>query len=201
MRISILILFLLSFCCVYTTESSIYNQEDWIELSKIHVTKHSPRQEYLVMWMNTYSQTIYPCTVNYPFPGDWSEEDRWMERYGWAGKSYPDCEWITVSVEDRVPEDAKAVYLSGLLIITTGNMQESPSMTLKFRCKGEEKEYKYCHQAAVQSTPGSVRSPMSVWIPINDKKEFEFKWTRSTYGQWPNNSAYGIALSLNAWGS
>ena len=34
----------------------------------------------------------------------------------------------------------------------------------------------------------------------NEDKEFKFKWTRSTFGQWPENPAYGMSLSLNAWG-
>jgi hypothetical protein len=176
-----------------------YNPNNWVELSKIYVTKNSPVQEYNVMWMNTYSQPLYPCQQNYPFPGDWSEADRWMERYGWMGKSYPDCEWITVCVADRIPKEAKAIYLTGLLIITTGNNQESPSMTIAFRRKGEEKEYRYSHQTSVATRPGTARSTMSVWLPLSESLEFEFKWTRTTFGHYPDNSAYGISLSLNAW--
>lgn len=178
----------------------VYNPDNWLELSKIHVTKDAPTQEYRVLWMNTYSQELYPCQDNYPVDGDWSEEDRWMERYGWCGKSYPDNEWITVSVSDRVPLTSKSIYLTGILIITTGFHQESPSMTLKFRRKGCLEEYHYTHQVVVATSPGGCRSPMSVWIPLNEDKEFEFKWTRSTFGQYPQNSAYGISLSLNAWG-
>jgi len=186
--------------CIQAELNNVYNEENWIELNKIHVTKNSPTQEYRVLWMNTYSQELYPVVENYPFPGDWSEEDRWMERYGWMGHSYPHNEWITVSVADRVPESAKSIYLTGLLIISCGSQPESPDMTIKFRRKGETKEGRYTHQAHYCTHPGSVRSPMSLWVPLNEDREFEFKWTRSTYGQWPTNAAYGIALFMNAWG-
>jgi len=179
----------------------IYDPDDWIENGKIYVTKHSPSQGYRVLWMNTYSQELYPCQDNYPFPGDWSEEDRWMERYDWMGKSYPTDQWITVSVADRVPENAKSIYLTGILIMTTGNTWETPYMTIKFRRKGCLLEPKHSHMASIASTPGSARSTMSVWVPLNENKEFEFMWTRSTGGQWPTNTAYGISLYLNAFGS
>ena len=196
------LIFLFSNCFLFSEPSYVYNPSDWVKCSNIYITQHSPSQSgrrHLILWMNTYSQTLYPVAINYPVPGDWSEHDRWMERYGWIGKSYPDNQWITVSVADRVPDTAKAIYLTGILIITTGNAQESPSMTLIFRRKGETEEFKYAHQVVVSSSPGGARSPMSVWVPLDDNREFEFKWTRSTYGIWPENSAYGISLFLNAW--
>ncbi len=178
---------------------SLFNPDNWTELSKVHVTKNAPTQEERVLWMNTYSQELYPVAVNYPYPGDWSAEDRWMERYGWAGKSYPDNKWITISVADRVPDTCKAIYLTGILIITTGNAQEDSFMKTYFRRKGDKKEFVDIHRASV-STPCGVRTPVSLWVSLNEDKEFEFKWTRSTYGQYPNHSAYGMALYLNAWG-
>lgn len=195
----LLFLFNISACMAL---DSVYNSDNWIELKKIYVTKNSPTQEYRVLWMNTYSQELYPVEYNYPFPGDWSEEDRWMERYDWMGHSYPDDQWITVSVADRVSKDATCIYLSGLLLISTGDIRDpiAPNMTIKFRRNGEEKEYRYTHQTTVCTFPGTSRSTMSVWVPLNKNKEFEFKWTRSTYGKWPLGSAYGMALYINAWG-
>lgn len=182
---------------------NIYNHNDWIEISKIHVTRNSPSQDawkYLVMWMNTYSQSIYPVSVNYPFPGDWSDLDRWMERYGWVGKSYPDNEWITVSVADRVPETAKVIFLTGRLIVSNGTIAQTGNMTIAFRRKGETQEFRYQHQTCICKVPECSRSCVAVWIPLNEDREFEFKWNRSSFGQWPENPAYGMSFSLNAWG-
>lgn len=193
----------LSSCCLYSQLNNIYNPDDWIEISKIHVTKNSPSQdsyEHLVMWMNTYSQPLYPVSINYPFPGDWSEHDKWMERYGWVGKSYPDNEWITVSVADRVPDRAKAIFLTGRLIVSNGSKPVTGNMTLAFRRKGETKEFRYQHQACICNSPENARSGVAVWVPLDKNKEFEFKWTRSTFSQWPEQPAYGMNLSLNAWG-
>lgn len=199
-KLLLIFLFLMLNLKLHADLDYVYNPDNWLELSKIHVTKHAPTQEYRVLWMNTYSQELYPIVENYPFAGDWSEEDRWMERYGWCGKSYPDNQWITVSVADRIPPTAKSIYLTGLLIISCGNTPEQPNMTIKFRRKGETDEYRYTHQTHYCTHPGATRSTLSLWVPLDEHQEFEFKWTRSTFGQWPNNAAYGIALYLNAWG-
>ena len=29
--------------------------------------------------------------------------------------------------------------------------------------------------------------------------EFEFCWSRTTGGQWPNHSSYGVNLGVHAW--
>lgn len=203
MKILLFLICLLSPFISHAELESIYDSENWIELSKIYVTKNSPSHDspkYLVMWMNTYSQTIYPVAINYPFPGDWSGQDRWMERYGWAGKSYPDNEWVTVSVADRVPENAKAIFLTGRLIVSNGHIAQTGNMTVTFRRKGETREFAYQHQACICNVPECARSCLAVWVPLNEDKEFEFKWTRSTFGQWPEHPAYGMSLSLNAWG-
>lgn len=199
MKILLCLMNLLFLCSVQGEIDNVYHPNDWIELSKVYVSKQSPTQEYRVLWMNTYSQALYPVSINYPFPGDWSEEDRWMERYQWMGKSYPDNEWITASVADRVPENAKAIFLVGRLIVSNGHVAQTGSMTLAFRRKGESREFQPPHQACVCSVPECARSGVSVWVPLDENKEFEFKWTRSSFGPWPENPAYGMSLSLNAW--
>lgn len=176
-----------------------YKSSDWIECDKIYITRHSPSQEDLVMWMNTYSQPLYPVTENYPYPGDWSACDRWMEKYGWIGKPYPHDEWVTVSVADRVPKSAKAIFLSGILLISSGTKAVTGNMTLMFRRKGETEEYKYVHQACICSVPEMARTMISLWVPLDKNCEFEFKWTRSTTGDRPEYPAYGMAIALNAW--
>ena len=203
MKVLSIVVFLLSIFSAYAEIESVYNPNDWIEISKIHVTKKSPSQdssEHLVMWMNTFSQTIYPVAKNYPYPGDWSGYDRWMERYGWTYRHYPDNEWITVSVSDRVPESAKTIFLTGIMIVSNGHIAQTGNMTLSFRRKGEEKDFAYQHQTCICKVPECARSCIAVWVPLNEDKEFEFKWTRSTFGPWPSHPSYGMSLSLNAWG-
>lgn len=200
MKKCFVLLFTLCFITLFCSDlPTPYSSDKWIECDKIYVTRQSPKQEWLVMWMNTFSQPLYPVSDNYPFPGDWTEADRWMERYDWAGKSYPDDEWITVNVSDRVPEGTKAVFLTGILIVSYGATDIPANMTVKFRRKGETEEYKYIHQACITKAPECARSGISVWIPLDENGEFEFKWNRSTYGQWPEYPAYGMCLGLNAF--
>lgn len=200
MFISKIIAFCFFLSSLYSVPENIYNPDEWIELTKIHITKNSPVQDYRVLWMNTYSQYLYPCAKNYPYAGDWSAEDRWMERYGWIKKPYPDNEWITISVADRVPENAKSIYLTGILIVSSGNSPQVGNMTVSFRRKGETKDYRHSHQSCICGSPEYSRSGVSVWVPLNEDKEFEFKWVRSTFGSYPDFPAYGMSIFLNGWG-
>lgn len=147
-----------------------YNKDDWIELNKIHVCKHAPTQQQ-VIFCNSFT-----CMG-------------------------PECnEWHIADVSHIVSSEAKAVNLTGILIITHGTSHEIANMTLYFRRWGEDQDYLYCDQVVEAHICGGQRSPLSIWVPLSDDKKFEFKWTRSNDGQWPLWSAYGINLSLNAWG-
>lgn len=193
-------LFIIISACFFSFVT--YEEDRWLECDKIYITKHSPVQEQMILWMNTASQSSYPVKNIKPAPyyaSDWGYLDEWMERYGWAGKPYPDNKWITVSVADRVPEGTKAIYLTGLLLITHGYVDEIGGLTIAFRRKGETENYRYNHQTCEAHIGGGARSPMSVWVPLDENREFEFKWTRSTPEPHPQHCCYGINLVLNAF--
>jgi hypothetical protein len=119
--------------------------------------------------------------------------------------------WHTVDLASfGVPSDAVAAFLSGLLIITGGEVAEVADLRVVFRRPGDTTPCtKYLGQTSFQTnvvpTPygnmaigGGQRSNMATWVPLADGK-FEFCYQVSTGGAWPTNPSYGINLSLQAW--
>lgn len=108
--------------------------------------------------------------------------------------------WTRVFTDQYgVPPDAKAVFLSGILIITHGMAQETADLTVAFRaCGNDLPAAAYSGQTVEAHVGGGQRSGVATWVPL-DRGCFEWVWNRSTQGQWPNNSAYGVNLSLQAY--
>ena len=161
---------LVSFICLSMfLDGYNYNPNNWIELSKIYVTKNSPTQQNII-FVNTYTGVGF----------------------------VEDNEWHIIDMSNVIPTNAKAIFLTGILIITHGNSHETADLHVFFRRHGCEEEYIYSGQVCENLMSGQ-RSTMSAWIPLSEDLKFEFKWTRTTFGHYPDNSAYGINLSLNAW--
>lgn len=99
-----------------------------------------------------------------------------------------------------VASDAKAAYLSGMVIITHGETSEVAEIRLTARRPGDNASdcNKYLGQAVEAHINGGIRSGLSFWVPLVNG-EFEWCWTPSTGGVWPTNSAYGANMSLLAW--
>lgn len=99
-----------------------------------------------------------------------------------------------------VAADAKAAFLSGMLIITHGTTVETADMTLTARSPGDNASdcNKYLGQAIEASVGNGIRSNASFWVPLVNG-EFDWCWKPSTGGVWPTNSAYGGNFSLLAW--
>jgi hypothetical protein len=113
-------------------------------------------------------------------------------------KKFPENEWATVDVSGIVPPATKAVYLSGLLIITHGTVPEVCDLTLAYRNYEDGTDYTYVAQTIATELNGGQRTPHSIWIPVREGN-FEMKWRRSTVGDWPEHCAYGINLNLVAY--
>ena len=113
-------------------------------------------------------------------------------------KKFPENEWATVDVSGIVPRETKAVYLSGLLIITHGTVPEVCDLTLAYRNYGDGADHTYVAQIISAEPNGGQRTPHSIWIPVR-AGNFEIKWRRSTSGEWPEHCAYGINLHLVAY--
>ena len=113
-------------------------------------------------------------------------------------KKFPENEWATVDVSGIIPPATKAVYLSGLLIITHGKASEVCDLTLAYRNYEDGTDYTYVAQTIATELNGGQRTPHSIWIPVREGN-FEMKWRRSTVGDWPEHCAYGINLNLVAY--
>lgn len=108
-------------------------------------------------------------------------------------------QWATIDVSEHVPQDTKAVFLSGILILTHGTTAETCNLTTTFRAPGSTHPASDYNGQAVEGAIGNgIRSTMSLWAPVVDGK-FEFQWNRNTGGNWPAHCAYGVNLSLQAY--
>ena len=165
-----LFIFFVLFLSSFTYAHAQYNPADWIPLTKIFVSYHAPTQQQAV-FVNTYT-----------------------------GVGAPPNQWNTVSVAGLVDPAATAINLTGILIITHGLSDEDANLEIFFRRTGETNDYLYTGQVIEPFVGGGQRSTMSCWVPLSSAQEFDFYFTKTNPGQWPTWSAYGINLSINAWG-
>lgn len=109
-------------------------------------------------------------------------------------------QWVSIDTAPMgIPADAKAVFLSGVLIITHGTTQQTCDLQVSLRAPGDQLNAgNYIGQTIEASVGNGMRSNMSSWVPVKNG-HFEFWWYRSTYGQWPSECAYGINLSLQQY--
>lgn len=108
--------------------------------------------------------------------------------------------WHVVDVSEfGVPASAKAVMLSGILIITHGTTEQTCDMTISLRAYSDSLDAgNYMGQVVETKVGSGQRSGFSSWTPVNAGR-FEWQWRRSTQGQWPSQCAYGGNLSLQAY--
>jgi hypothetical protein len=100
-----------------------------------------------------------------------------------------------------VSEDAKAAFLSGILIITHGLANEIAWMTVVFRRPGDQTDCsKYIGQVAETSASGGQRSGLATLVPLKDGKVEYCYRIPPNMPSWPDASAYGINLSVQWWG-
>ena len=140
----------------------------FVEGTRLGVIAHHPKQ-FQAIFLNTHT-------------GDGLDQ-------------YPDNIWTTVDVSAFVPPDTRAVYLSGLLIITHGSAEEICDLTLAYRTPGASDDPTYVAQTIEATAAAGVRTPHSIWVPAPGGK-FQIKWQRSTGGDWPDHCSYGINLNL-----
>lgn len=116
-------------------------------------------------------------------------------------------EWCEVDLSRDVLPDAKAAFLSGILIVTQGKTVEISDLHVSFKSIDDAEECPvpqtptcapYIGQTLTVSAGSGARSPMSVWVPLTNGRFF-FKWTASTGGKWPEHASYGVNLTLLAW--
>lgn len=118
----------------------------------------------------------------------------------YTGAGPKDGLWVSVDLKPfGVTRDAKAAFLSGVLIITHGRAAQICDLSIALRAPGSDLDGgNYIGQTIETQPGGGQRSTMSTWVPLVDGV-FEAQWRRSTVDQWPASCAYGINLSLQAW--
>jgi hypothetical protein len=101
----------------------------------------------------------------------------------------------------NLPSDAKAAFLTGMLIITHGTTSETADIHLTAGAYGDNAFdcAFYLGQTIEASVGNGQRSNAAFWVPLTNGK-FKFCYSLSTSGQWPTNSSYGINFSLQMWG-
>lgn len=109
-------------------------------------------------------------------------------------------QWVQIDLKPLgVAADAKAAFLSGLLIITHGSTPQTCDATVALRAPGSQLTAgNYLGQVVEAHVGGGQRSGFASWVPLVDGV-FEFRWDRNTFGQWPSECSYGINLSLQSW--
>jgi hypothetical protein len=155
--------------CIFSTNLCAYDPNAWVQLNSLYVAKESPSQLNVIA-INSYLSDLQPA-----------------------------YQWNVVDLSNYLPEGAKAVNLSGLLIITHGTSIETADMHLYFRRYGSTDTSIYIGQVIEASTLNGQRCTASYWVPLSEDLKFEFYWTRTNLGQYPDYSAYGMKFYINAW--
>lgn len=110
-------------------------------------------------------------------------------------------QWHTYDVTTRgVPVDAKAVYISGILIITHGAATQICDLSVTFQAPGAgyNGPSDYILQTTEANIGGGQRQTFGVWVPVVNG-QFQMWWNRSTYGAWPAECSYGLNVALQAY--
>lgn len=177
----------------------------WVKLSEIYYT---PTQ---VRLYGAGSQPPSFCTISQPCNAVYvmTHLPTSIGNYGPPATNCvdpPTCnQWasnpITVDLAPfGIAEDAKVAWLSGMLIITHGTTVETADIHVTFAAYGGPIDCtRYLGQTVEPHVGGGQRSNMSTLVPLSERK-FQFCYFLNTPGEWPDNSSYGINLSIQAWG-
>lgn len=131
-----------------------------------------------------------------------------MTQYPDSGLPGSDGPWRKVDLSAVVPEGTKAVFLSGLLIITHGTNPGTADLAVGFRKTGfqltpnptgDPDNHAYVLQVCDAFPGGGQRSSAAVWVALDENRCFEFRWQRTLPGAWPSNPAYGINLRVTSY--
>ena len=112
-------------------------------------------------------------------------------RYDGAGTipyiSIPADTWVTIDLgntaiwpaddmQPNLPTDTKAIFLSGILIITHPGGSITCDVYANFRAPGDDLPGTSYQMQTIEAVAGSgIRSNAAVWVPVTDRK-FEFYW-------------------------
>lgn len=124
---------------------------------------------------------------------------------------------VDVCVDYGLPPNTSAVFVSGILIITSGYQTVHPSfdpariesdnyggagaytaeIEVVLRPAGSS-SLSHIGQAVAYQDAAGVRTPMSTWVGV-ENCEFEFLWRRDPAPDHPFGPSYGVNLRLQAY--
>jgi hypothetical protein len=143
---------------------------------------------------------INACTgqaVMYSNDAVWGGTDLGTGDYGAQPGS-----WVTVDLKPwGVGANAVAAFLTGILIITGGNVADViADMTITFARPSDTdiNPARYIGQCALQGI-GGQRSGISTWVPLENGC-FNFMYTvASEAAGWPTGASYGVNMTPQIW--
>jgi hypothetical protein len=146
----------------------------WVEAERVYVPKGPPPYP---VFFNTYNG------IGVTIP--------------WNGKLFTRGAWTRVNLGDMVPDDCKAVFMTGILIITHGTNAETADLTINLKPpSSNENPLNYEGQTIEAMVGGGQRSPYASWVGV-ENKEFDFYWnTTQLNGNWPDWSSFGASLQI-----
>lgn len=151
---------------------------------------------------NDARQPLWEETTRFGFNVKNSKYPQAIFVNNYSGGTPPAGVWHTVDVSSLgLPADVKWVALGGLLIITHGTIQQQCNLTLTTRAFGDTLDAgEYNAQAIEPHLGGGQRSTFFTIVPVRDGR-FEWQWRADMAAYtWPNYCAYGINLSIEAYG-
>ncbi|MGW8304377.1 MAG: hypothetical protein ACWGIK_00935 [Achromobacter pulmonis] len=116
--------------------------------------------------------------------------------------------WRLVDLSGIVPEGTKAVFLSGLLIITHGTETGIADMAIGFRKPGyvlnptpawDPNDHSFAMQCCEADVTGGQRSTAATWVALDENLKLECRWMRTMPGAHPQKPSYGINLRITAY--
>ncbi len=103
----------------------------------------------------------------------------------------------TVNLSHIAPPNAKAVNLTGLLIVTHGNAPELCDLKVWFRPSADYRWGDYMGQAIEPFNGGGERVNHSITIPLVNNS-FQI-WVDPLGPGWPSRCSYAVNYKVNEW--
>lgn len=106
----------------------------------------------------------------------------------------------TVNLSHIAPPNAKAVGLSGFLIISYPDGGKGTCEVLTFFRPDQNSAWGNYRGQVVETRLGGVRSNHALVVPLSEGKTFDI-WLREIQGQptYPTGCAYGVNYSVDYW--
>lgn len=150
----------------------------WVEGALLGVRDNNSKRP-VAIFMNT----VAPASSWVP---------RYMQPNYWHTLDLTNDPWL-------VPLDAKAIFLSGIMIISHGTDQGTADTWATFRAPGDDLPHdSYQIQAIEADVSAGQRSTCALWVPVKEGK-VEFYWHHNQTSSYPQGSAVGMNLSLQAY--